>query len=136
MEVYHGLTLTQNHDLIPRNLTHRTHVSRTPNKPEYLIALSRNLLRAGVRWDSVPFNFFNGLIHEVVRSQIFGLHRSMTPCCVAPKFLSPDPPADTQYQHIQESPVDTTLLSTIMYTRQSIYMIILPSWKVTCFLAV
>ena len=38
----------------PSNLTHRTLVSRTP-KPEYLIALATYW---GVRWDSVPFNFW------------------------------------------------------------------------------
>ena len=32
----------------------RTHVSRTPKKPEYLIAT----YFFGVRWDSVPFNFW------------------------------------------------------------------------------
>ncbi len=42
---------------LPRNLQVRTHVSRTPKKPEYLVARSQ-LTWSGVRWDSVPFNFW------------------------------------------------------------------------------
>ena len=41
---------------IPRNLQFWTHGLRTPKKPEYLIALATSFF--GVRWDSVPFNFW------------------------------------------------------------------------------
>ena len=45
----------KNMEIFPRNLTHMTRVSRTPKKPEHLIARSQ---LNGVRWDSVPFNFW------------------------------------------------------------------------------
>ncbi len=44
--------------IIPRNLTHRTHFSRTPKKPGYLIVLVSQLTVHGVRWDSVPFSLW------------------------------------------------------------------------------
>ena len=43
----------------PRYRTNRTHVSRTPKNPEYLIARSQ-LTYYGVRWDSVPTSIFDG----------------------------------------------------------------------------
>ena len=49
----------QNHHFqVPRfqEISNKTHVSRTP-KPEYLITRSQ-LTWSGVRWDSVPFNFW------------------------------------------------------------------------------